>query len=31
MIDRGHALRLARQAELLRLSRGSLYTNPPRL
>ena len=28
MIDRGHDLPLARQAELLRLSRGSLYYKP---
>jgi putative transposase len=28
MIDRGHALPLGRQAELLRLSRGSLYYQP---
>jgi putative transposase len=28
MIDRGHALPLARQAELLRLSRSSLYDEP---
>ena len=28
MIDRGHDLPLARQAELLRLSRGSLYYEP---
>jgi putative transposase len=28
MIDRGHALPLLRQAELLRLSRSSLYYEP---
>ena len=28
MIDRGHDLPLARQAELLRLSRSSLYYEP---
>ena len=28
MIDRGHGLPLARQAELLTLSRGSLYYEP---
>ena len=28
MIDRGHRLPLSRQAELLRISRGSLYYEP---
>jgi putative transposase len=28
MIDRGHKLPLIRQAEVLRLSRGSLYYQP---
>ena len=29
MIDRGHGLPLARQAKLLKLSRSSLYYEPP--